>query len=316
MLSAHFMIVILSLLLISASFIGENNLLWMQQWSSAFHQTCLQFVPQKSDFPEIYQAMVCGKNLPQNLEFKFYLSQTSLIHLIVVSGSHLLFLSQILRKTFEILKKPKWSEPIIGIVLFLFLLSTAWQAPAVRAFVSVLLGILSRKKFLFWSSTENSLYSLLLCLVLFPQWIQSLSLLLSTCCALALGMIENFSNKKDPLNEFKMNIRRSIGVYFVLLIPLAPICIQSPLGIVFNIIFSPFLGLILFPLCLLSSLSDFFVGLTDLFLHIFAWCLKTSFQFASSEQTPSPWIVSIYWIWLYALFIHYLAIHSNQRGRI
>ena len=307
------MIVILSLLLISATILGEQNLLWIQEWSAYFHESCLKFVPQKSDFPEIYQAMVCGKNLPQDLEFKFYLSQTSLIHLIVVSGSHLLFLSQMMRKTFEVFKKPQWSEAIICTVLFLYLLCTSWQAPAVRAFVSVLLGIFSRKKFLFWSSTENSLYSLLVCLILFPQWIQSLSLLLSTCCALTLGIIENFSNKKDPLNEFKMNLWRSIGVYFVLLIPLAPICIQSPLGILFNIIFSPFLGIILFPLCLLSSASDFFVGLTDFFLHLFSWCLKKSYQLTTIEQTPSPWMVSVYWIWFYALSIHYLSIITHQR---
>src|SRR4051794_30757452 len=58
------------------------------------HAQCLGFAPD-SKFKAWYQAIVCGKNLPPSQE-KGWFQQTGLIHVIVVSGSHLVFLDDVL----------------------------------------------------------------------------------------------------------------------------------------------------------------------------------------------------------------------------
>src|SRR5438045_3594534 len=58
------------------------------------HRICLAQVPQDSIYPDVYAALVCGENLT-NEKIKRDFIETSLIHVIVVSGTHLLFLMQI-----------------------------------------------------------------------------------------------------------------------------------------------------------------------------------------------------------------------------
>ena len=98
-------------------FIGFS-LLWplaqfLDPISHFFHQRCLSFAPD-STWKPAYQALVCGANFPAGPMFNS-LKLTTLLHLAVVSGAHLLLLELIVRRIFNHLGI---NRGLIGVTLF------------------------------------------------------------------------------------------------------------------------------------------------------------------------------------------------------
>src|SRR5690606_15670760 len=111
--------------------------------SRELHQACLSFAPQ-TEWKSYYQAIVCGKNLPQET-FYFYLQKLGILHIIVVSGSHLVFLSQ------GINYLPRSIARVLNpITLTLFALVGNMEAPVVRALLSLGLFKIKTKWKLFY----------------------------------------------------------------------------------------------------------------------------------------------------------------------
>src|SRR5688572_25924952 len=95
------------------------------------HLYCLSATPTGS-YRHFYDAIVCGKSLkPENAEV---FRVTGVIHLLVVSGSHLIVLTQILEKLL-----PSWPR-LHFLILALFAGFTGFQPPVARALVSFVLG--------------------------------------------------------------------------------------------------------------------------------------------------------------------------------
>jgi hypothetical protein len=66
--------------------------------SSDLHQSCLDYV-QDSEHKLIYQALACGQRL-YNYQHVHALKQMGIIHVFVVSGMHLSFLSKLIHHLF------------------------------------------------------------------------------------------------------------------------------------------------------------------------------------------------------------------------
>lgn len=212
------------------------------------HSGCLSRAPD-SPFRPWYQAIVCGENLPPSPE-KLWFQRSGLIHVIVVSGSHLIFLDEIL------LLLPGSSIPVALFrwsVLLLFSLMTNLQPPIARA-------LIQRALTWFFITTRRPLTRLHLQLIsgivtvsLFPQWWTSLSFIMSWVCALALGL---------PLPS-KSPLARAGLIYLLMLPVMWNIQIPQPGQIFFNLLLGPLFALVLFPMSLLGFLHSLLTLLSD-----------------------------------------------------
>lgn len=196
---------------------------------------------------EAYQAIVCAQNLPST-DFKDALVTTGLIHLIVVSGSHLILLKEGLQK---LLGNCKRALLIILVILFLYCGVCKLEPPVVRAFMALLLSLLNKKFKLFWSPGRVTHLAGLSSLALFPEWLFSKSLLLSWLASLSLIHSKN-------------GLTQSALCYLLLMPILIEFSPLSPWTIAINFFFSSLIGLLLFPLAALSFLISPVHTLTDL----------------------------------------------------
>lgn len=200
---------------------------------------CQSVLP-NSLYHSLYDALICGTNLPASHEKQLFVD-TGLIHLMVVSGSHLIFIEILLG--FLPLSVRHF---ILGGYCYL----TGFQAPVVRAFLR---RILSRplKAWIGLTSLQLEAVSVLLALALYPQWVISRSFLMSWMCGLALCV--------PPLFKRARHFDLALKSYLFLL----PFCWASPLSVAWNTLLTPFVGLILFPASLLAIVVPPLVGVGD-----------------------------------------------------
>ncbi len=192
---------------------------------SFLHLYCLE-QSQIETWKFAQEAIVCAKALPRD-SFYESLKTTGLLHLIVVSGSHLVFLESILR----MLKIP---NKLILLLLLIYGITCLWDPPVYRAFIYYfLLSTSLKNKF---PNLYLQLSSLILGLIIRPELIDSLSLQLSAYCSLILAW---------PQSSF---LKKSIGIYVFLFPILIGIGHANPWSIVINLILAPLISFLLFPL--------------------------------------------------------------------
>lgn len=287
------MILILFFLIVISNICGIKLL---TEVSDKLHSLCLDLAP-KGTWSFAYQAIVCGKNVPSS-EFKNALQTLSLIHLLVVSGSHLVFIHLLLKLIFPRFKGQRY---FITALLFFYVLITKLQAPAVRALVFLGIKNINKKNKLFWRPTHEVFFAGLVTLLIFPKWIDSLSLELSWVAALAIS-VQSTSAKQ---------IRYHLILFFMILPVLASIATPHPVSILSNWILGPFIGAILFPLSILSFAVPISVPITNKL-----W--DTLFNISRSITnliTPLDLSLSISpaLIWVYIIFLHLFFHYANSR---
>jgi predicted membrane metal-binding protein len=260
------------------------------------HQLCMDRAPD-SRFRDWYQAIVCGTNLPPSSE-KNEFQRTGLIHIIVVSGSHLVFLDEILE---AVLGTSRWAAWLRWLALLFFSLASNLQPPVTRALVQRGCGWCARRTHRPFRSLHLQLLSGLLTVALFPQWWSSLSFLMSWLCALALSVPMPSNN---PL-------WRSVAIYLLLLPAMIGIQFPHPSSILFNVVFGPILGLVLFPMSLLGFLHPFLARLCD-----FGWeSLFWIFRELPIPETQANLVFPVLWLILYLLIAQAASLYALVRSR-
>lgn len=235
-------------------------------------------------------SLLCGEKVtdPALLDS---LRQTSLLHLFVVSGSHLIALEFLL----TMLRIPSRLRRLLSLV---FVALTGFQAPLVRAFVGLCLPREGSR----WGPRSRPDLDVLkagaLTLALFPSWIDSLSLSLSWLAALALSL---------PWGEgWQGAFRRAIAVWFFLLPAFVGWGLPSPVSWLTNLLLAPVFSFISLPLALIALGDGIFTRPFDLFMDGFVALIGA---LAGPPQPtvgsfPSP---SLLWAWIAIL---HLAIHA------
>jgi hypothetical protein len=212
---------------------------------------CAQLLP-GGPWQPLYNALVCGSDLPAGPARRLFLD-TGLIHLMVVSGSHLVFLESLLG-----FLPGRMRLSALGGYCFL----VGFQAPVMRALLRRLLHAPLTGR---WgmSPLQVEAMTALLALALHPAWIGSRSFLMSWMCGLALST--------PPLLPRRPHWDAAIKCYLFLL----PFSAASPLTVGWNALLAPLVGGVLFPACLLAllipplqPLSD---AMWDLLLRVLAW---------------------------------------------
>lgn len=259
-------------------------------WTSQLHALCLSWVETGASWDFVYRSLVCGHSLPRG-SFYESLRLMGLIHLMVISGTHLLFLERLLSRGFF-----WWSSKSLLKRGFLFLCLAFYvgvcslKPPVVRAFLSLLVSHFNRSFKLHWPGYQKVLFTGSLCLALFPDWWSSYSLVLSWGASLSLSLA------RGRLRE---------GLCFLLLYPLLlPLAPQNLTQLFFHWAVAPFLSCVLFPLSLLVSFVPFFREFGD-----GVWSLVGSlFSFLAlslpplGEGRPFP----LFFSWLYLFGLHFV----------
>ena len=265
-----------------------------ERLSMELHLLCLrQINDSKSSYAFFYEALVCGKNLPEG-SLKESFIKSSILHLIVVSGSHLLFLEKIIK---GLVRHRLLSE----LLLLLYAGVALFQAPVSRALLHLYLRHLAQSRKWFLSQTQLSLLSGTFCLFLFPHWGQSYSFLLSWCASLALACISDHQWPQKPLEQ-------ATFIYGFFLYPLSFISHPHPLAILFNALISPLVGFLLFPLALAGLVFPFLRKSMDFLLSLFLQSLDSlSASLSIVKKDMIFGEASLLPLWIYLLVAHFIS---------
>lgn len=248
-------------------------------WSFHLHKKCLSMTNQPSEFNQELQALVCGQNF-LDLKSSDQQKKFGLIHLFVVSGSHLLLIFGIssffiqpllitLTLFFRKLKLPslplslsnrRTTNFISLFFTFLFVCTVQFGAPALRSFFQLVTKSLFTER----SFHHGCLFSALLTWLIIPTT-QVFALQLSWICGLILGW---------PLNRSVSNyVLKSILITLLMSLFLSPLAQTSPLTLLTNLILAPFISLVLFPLGLLCLILPRAIFLFDTAMRLYAHLL-------------------------------------------
>lgn len=284
--------------------IFENS--WLHEnaskLSSIFHQSCLQQLPNNSQ-RDSYEALLCGKNITDS-ELRTPLTKTSLIHLYVVSGSHLI----LLEKIFLFLRVP---EALRMIGIFFYALTCNWQAPVVRAALHIGLRRAERTRGALWPTDIMILLTGILGVLLFPDWLASRSFLMSWGAALALTSTSLWKIKLWWPQMFC----QGLSIYLIMLPFLWSFGNLHPLAILYNLLLAPVVTLWLFPLAALSAFYHPLIPWLEKSQTIF---LKSLALFSDPVTQDNSAPASIVWLWILIFVLHFLfhllRVHYRRRS--
>ncbi|OQW53476.1 MAG: hypothetical protein A4S09_07705 [Proteobacteria bacterium SG_bin7] len=263
--------------------------------SSYFNSICIDLSP-TSEWKHAYEGIVCGVPLKQS-EFKAHLITTGLIHLIVVSGSHLLFLGAFCEK----FCKKKF---VAMMILVFFTLLTNLQPPTVRALISIFLDWFCKKHFLFWTKSQHVFVSGIITLLCFPNWITSISFVMSWSASFALAS-NRFHSRR---------VRHHLWIFLILFPIFAPLSPLNPISILTNLTFAPMIGAILFPISILGFISGV-TKYTDFLWTAFDFAIQKVAVIAPDSIRPISIPLYVLWGYLFSLhiFSHVISVTKRQQ---
>ena len=148
------------------------------------HHECLAQLPNSSTSHETLAALVCGKNFESFADRQLY-STTGLIHLFVVSGSHLILIQTMLTQIGRIFFH-RFLAVGLMVLLFLYAAMCLFNPPVTRSFIFLLISLVLHRNHQHWPKHYLLLLAGLTTLSLNYQWVNSLSLQMSWLAALAL----------------------------------------------------------------------------------------------------------------------------------
>lgn len=190
------------------------------------HTLCLQLAPESS-YQGLYQSFVCGASLKDPFLASSF-TQSGLIHVVVVSGAHLIFLEVLLS---YLDPRSRFTFPFLA----LYSLVTGFKPPIARSLLQIMLVKFSERFQLHWSSPLVTMGAGLLTMALLGS---SLSLSLSWLASLALHVPKSTA------------LKTQVRIYLLLFPILASLGPAHPLAIVINVLFVPVLSALAFPLSL------------------------------------------------------------------
>jgi predicted membrane metal-binding protein len=221
---------------------------YIQTIAQPFQKICLDRV-QTLRLPRLTEAIVCGSSEMNPSDRKDFL-KIGIYHVLVVSGAHFLVLSQLFG-----------GAPIVfrGLVLTLFLLLSGASPPAIRALIHLAINFVAAVLRLHWNWIDRLIFSTAVVLCLFCSLLSTKSLFLSVVCA----TIFSFPSAREANVNFQKIFLSSLLAGAVM----AANSITHPIGWFTGAVLSPCIGLILFPLLLLSwilpDLNSLISGITD-----------------------------------------------------
>lgn len=246
------------------------------------HSMCLTETTEKLKNVEILNALVCGEQL-NNYSLNTLFIATGLIHLLVVSGSHLNLLNRMINNLLTIINienklniHDSYRSLIQLCILFFYCLVCNFNPPIVRAFTFLCFIFLQEHLRIKFSLNHILILAGLTCLAVESTWICSLSFQMS-------WLIHTISIFSSNAFQSRSKIKNQIAIYLAL-IPTFHLLGFPPLNsIIISIVFSSAIEFILFPL---SFLTYFFNNLGFIF-DLACDALIRGLQFLETSIIPA-----------------------------
>lgn len=298
----QFMIIALVLLFItSICCLIRYSLLTEFMFISEFlHPICLQLLPENPKTQATLQALVCGHNFETYADTKLYTS-SGLIHLFVVSGSHLLIIYKLLSFLFKRINLQNYQLHSLFLIFF-YSAVCQFNPPVMRSFLGLLIFTVLEQFHKYWPRNYVLLVVGLLCLAVNWRWVDSLSLQMSWLAALAIELNQRYLKNKSLLQQFSF--------YFMYLFTFCNLGFPQVSIVVIALFFTPFLEFILLPLAFLILIFPFF----DSFFEVILVALNiilSHLEMHLSPPTITHLTVSII-NWNLILLLH-LFLHFNHK---
>jgi ComEC/Rec2-related protein len=295
------MIFLIPILLLSLKF-KLYLLTHVADLTNYLHLFCLQAIP-ATNTQEINSALLCAENI-KTLTLKQILIRSSLYHLIVVSGAHLVLLSTLFEKIFFFVKHRRLLQVMMLLTFILYSFMCRLEPPIVRATVAMFISLISEKQKLAYRPFQILLISTIICLSLEPSWWKSFSLLLSALSSLALLI----SDTKYPPGY------RELAVYLVLLPALVGWSNVHPSGILTNIFLAPFISFVWLPSFLLCLIFPLFLPIYEKVVFAFLKYLSVLGEVVPAVNQSQPLPLVILWIFLASVFV-FLSVRTRLQRR-
>ncbi|MCH2535037.1 MAG: ComEC/Rec2 family competence protein [Bdellovibrionales bacterium] len=203
--------------------------------------------PHHSSFQDLYQALICGHKI-SNFELKEQIRSLGLLHLFVVSGTHLHFISLFIEGVF------KKNKTLTYLILVFYSFSCGLKAPVVRALTSRVVKHLSHKYKLGYSPSQSLFFSFLLLAPIYGANHSFVSLVLSSLASL---IVEATSK------SFQSEFFRHLALFLLLSIVFLPLQTLHPITFLFTYFMTPLICYIFIPLSLTSFFYNPLTMLTD-----------------------------------------------------
>ncbi len=260
-----------------------------------FHQTCLNYSPPNVISSQELNALVCGHDFLSLADSQIYIV-SGLIHLFVVSGSHLVLIERTLSK---LENKFYMASEITHLILLIYIFVCNLNPPIVRSYLFIVILGLSKKYFLHFKTHNALLAASLIGLILQPQWITSLSYQMSWIAGLTLIYIDEIYKKSHLLIK---NLLFYLHFYLTMLF----LGLPQVVTVVISTVLSPFLEYVLFPMAFLVFLYSDLSVLFDFLIQILKFSLNKFELKAFVRNFDSYQVVMINWMLIFALhfFIH------------
>jgi hypothetical protein len=251
---------------------------YVASFAAPIHQACQHVTPSGPHSGD-YQSLICGSHLEHDT-LRAELLDAGLLHLMIVSGSHLLFLERILQKILARQTKTGW---VIWPLLLLFTFANGCEPRIVRALFGVVINRVSDYFQLRWNSPQVVTLAGFVALPFCMNSASVFGLLTSWTAALAVsGFSHHF-----PWTPQQSRMSRSIALQTRLYLLLAPFLLRmtlpNPTSIIYNVTVAPLLALILFPASLLAFVLPPFVPITD-----FLWSILRMLFESCAFLIPPP----------------------------
>lgn len=268
----------------------------------SLHLQCLKFTP-ASLYHHTYSALVCGSNL-RGGEFQQNLKNLGIYHMMIISGSHLVFISMIIELFFNLpifaKENLKGFKAAAFTLIIIYSLATGFEAPVVRALLGMGLNSLQQRKKLFWSQNEVIFISVLVCLAFFAPWRNSYSLLLSFVASISLNLCSRNGS-----------LLKNIKIYFLILPFLLPLAAPGFFSILSNMVLSPIIGFVLFPLSFLSYVIPYFYFAVDPLWKYFLYICNL---IGPEMQTWEKLVIAMPLMWVMALIMNFYGIFKDKES--
>ncbi|MBX3021933.1 MAG: ComEC/Rec2 family competence protein [Bdellovibrionales bacterium] len=248
-------------------------------------ELCRAAIPNTLYAP-LYGALVCGIDVPSGRDKALFLD-SGLIHILVVSGAHLVFIEQLCAWLPERTRTP---------VLVFYSWLTGFGAPVVRALVRRLCA--KRVTGWGWSAVQIELLTSVVILLIVPSWLLSRSFLMSWLCALAIQAPGRWPRHPQ--------LTLSMKCYLFLF----PFCLTSPLTVAWNCVLAPVIASLLFPVCLLAFIHPLFASVGDVFWSVLLWILE-----AGPRTEPATTFINTRALCWLPLTVHLLLLIGELKWR-
>lgn len=285
------MIIIIILALLSALCWESNLLDNSTQYTDFLHQQCVDFLIKSNTTSTNVHTVLCGTNI-SNFDLETQLSKTSLLHLFIISGSHLILLNaffRVLHLNFFIRQ---------GILLF-YSLITKLQAPVLRALIGMWCQEFLKKFNLSFPADLRVLITGLIALTMQNNLWDSRSLQLSWLASLGLAWAGT------PQTSFHRAFYTQLAIYISLFPALYGFGNLHPLSVVFNLLLGSIFGGLLIPAALLATMGSSTQALFDQITHGF---FALSNYFTSPIQISKITLLKNEYVWIWIFTLHFFAI--------